>query len=60
MIGFHDIFDMVSVRAGLIDVIQQMNKFLCPVKNFTFVPWFETSTDTRGRIMNVTLCILCT
>jgi hypothetical protein len=40
---------MVSVRAGLIDVIQQMGKFLCPVKNFTFVPWFDTSTDVGGQ-----------
>jgi hypothetical protein len=45
---------MVSVRAGLIVVMQQMDKFLCTVKNFIFVPWFYTSTDAAGRIMNVT------
>jgi hypothetical protein len=33
---------------GRFDVIQQMDKFLCPVKNYTFVPWFDTSTD-RGQ-----------
>jgi hypothetical protein len=53
---------MVSVRAGLIDVFQQMGKFLCPVKNYTFVPWFDTSTDAGGggggRKINVTFCKL--
>jgi hypothetical protein len=39
---------MVSVRAGLTDVIQQMDKFLCAVKNFTCVPWLDTSIDAGG------------
>jgi hypothetical protein len=50
-------FDIVSVRGGLIDVIQQMDKFLCRV-NFTFVPWFDTSTVVGGRLMKVIFCIL--
>jgi hypothetical protein len=52
---------MVSVRGGLIDVIKQMDKFLCCEKNFMFIPWFVTRTDGGGggRIMIVILRILC-
>jgi hypothetical protein len=38
----------VLVRGGLIDVIQQMDKVLCRIKNFTFVPCFDNSTDAGG------------